>query len=559
MAHGHIWEILLRVPCIFLLDSCLSLKSESLYGNWLTRKIVHFACISLSALLCLCTTSKIVMIYYIAMLLIDMTVVLYLNILNTSDIYSKAVFNGSLLEVPNAPLTLPTLVLSWIFFVFSIYMYANAFASLKPAVLSVLFIPVIVQYNSNSNGPPLLLTCICFGVIVFILLEMAFTWICQLWDYVRLQFRILTEHLRMYGVFLVIFLHWRRLSVQAALVVYWVLIWNLHFASLSVFIRPCLSLSYLLASLAYSCDSYVRVVAFCYIIYYASKAILGVIKRIFHDDNVFLDDGQHRPNGLRESVGFFLLSLYTNFPSVDASKRIVLMELISLLLISALIRSSFEVVEPYLLALHSAPAQQRQRHYLILSFCFFLVFSSVYFGILLYKLRERFPFSIPNVITVIQITCAVLLYALYMYDSRRDGAWEELDDCVYYVKGTCRALEFILIVSVLGYRIFDTSLEWTVFQLLMVVLHMYVNVYLPLRDGWESISLRRLVNKKLNALPVADQEQIEGRNDVCAICLDDMHAARVTPCNHIFHKVCLRKWLKIQNKCPLCHTSILAD
>ena len=43
-----------------------------------------------------------------------------------------------------------------------------------------------------------------------------------------------------------------------------------------------------------------------------------------------IDESQYRPSGLRESVGFLVLSLYTNLTSMNASKRIVLFELILL-------------------------------------------------------------------------------------------------------------------------------------------------------------------------------------------------------------------------------------
>lgn len=28
---------------------------------------------------------------------------------------------------------------------------------------------------------------------------------------------------------------------------------------------------------------------------------------------------------------------------------------------------------------------------------------------------------------------------------------------------------------------------------------------------------------------------------------------KITKCNHFFHAVCLRKWLYVQDRCPLCH------
>lgn len=36
-----------------------------------------------------------------------------------------------------------------------------------------------------------------------------------------------------------------------------------------------------------------------------------------------------------------------------------------------------------------------------------------------------------------------------------------------------------------------------------------------------------------------------------------MTTAKITRCKHYFHGVCLRKWLYVQDKCPLCHTVIM--
>lgn len=32
-----------------------------------------------------------------------------------------------------------------------------------------------------------------------------------------------------------------------------------------------------------------------------------------------------------------------------------------------------------------------------------------------------------------------------------------------------------------------------------------------------------------------------------------MKAAVITPCGHLFHAGCLKKWLYVQESCPLCH------
>ena len=36
-----------------------------------------------------------------------------------------------------------------------------------------------------------------------------------------------------------------------------------------------------------------------------------------------------------------------------------------------------------------------------------------------------------------------------------------------------------------------------------------------------------------------------------------MTTAKITRCKHYFHGVCLRKWLYVQDRCPLCHEIIM--
>lgn len=35
--------------------------------------------------------------------------------------------------------------------------------------------------------------------------------------------------------------------------------------------------------------------------------------------------------------------------------------------------------------------------------------------------------------------------------------------------------------------------------------------------------------------------------------VQDMKSAVITPCGHFFHASCLKKWLYVQESCPLCH------
>lgn len=67
---------------------------------------------------------------------------------------------------------------------------------------------------------------------------------------------------------------------------------------------------------------------------------------------------------------------------------------------------------------------------------------------------------------------------------------------------------------------------------------------------------RRLAVHKINTLPEASPEQLANFDDVCAICYQELSTARITRCNHYFHGGCLRKWLFVQDICPLCHETL---
>lgn len=65
---------------------------------------------------------------------------------------------------------------------------------------------------------------------------------------------------------------------------------------------------------------------------------------------------------------------------------------------------------------------------------------------------------------------------------------------------------------------------------------------------------------RIQTLVDATEAQLRAHNDVCAICYSDMiMAAKVTPCGHYFHGGCLKKWLFVQDHCPLCSAKIIDE
>ena len=83
---------------------------------------------------------------------------------------------------------------------------------------------------------------------------------------------------------------------------------------------------------------------------------------------------------------------------------------------------------------------------------------------------------------------------------------------------------------------------------------------------------RKLILKKVNEkynnikddLPVPfsiDKNQLDklinSNNEKCLICLEDFienNQVLYLPCSHLFHSVCILRWLLDNNKCPICQT-----
>ena len=54
--------------------------------------------------------------------------------------------------------------------------------------------------------------------------------------------------------------------------------------------------------------------------------------------------------------------------------------------------------------------------------------------------------------------------------------------------------------------------------------------------------------------------ELKNTDKTCAICREEMEAnsTRKLPCNHIFHRNCLQKWILRHPTCPICRLDLVA-
>lgn len=270
-------------------------------------------------------------------------------------------------------------------YLISLGMYSRVYNSLKPVMFSMAAFPVMLRHMSVSNqkdDPPLWL-CICFGFAFYLAITGTYQCIHDIVTHFITSAQIIQWMYRMYGLTVTVVFHWRRVKVPFCMMTLWGILFLYNSLSFLLFSSESVTVLQLFnLTMALTCNSVLSMTSCCFIIYKLSGYILNIIKRYHHEDNIAPPgDPYSSPDGLREGFGFFFLGLYTGLSSSKISRKLVLLELIFYLIISALARSMFEITEPVLLGLASQPSIIYRKHLRVLSFCISLLGASIYLAV----------------------------------------------------------------------------------------------------------------------------------------------------------------------------------
>lgn len=262
------------------------------------------------------------------------------------------------------------------------------------------------------------------------------------------------------------------------------------------------------------------------------------------------------------AVLFFVLALQTGLTGMESEKRYHQICKNLCLLFTAVLHFIHTMVQPVLMSLSASRSSNRASHVRALSICLFLVMAPT---LLVYFLWTNFALgtwllavTAFCVEVVVKVLVTITIYCLFMWDAHcQDGLWESLDDCVYYIRAFGNTVEFCFAVFLFfnGGWILVFESGGTI-RAIMMLIHAYFNIWCEAKNGWSTFSKRRTAVSKINSLDDATGEDLEKHNDVCSICYQDMVSAKVTRCRHIYHAICLRKWLYMQDSCPMCHEKL---
>ncbi|XP_069016830.1 RING finger protein 145 [Embiotoca jacksoni] len=319
-------------------------------------------------------------------------------------------------------------------------------------------------------------------------------------------------------------------------------------------------LFFLLTSVSECCATPYSLLGLTFVVSYLALGLLNLCKfylggyAAVQNENVM-----HR--GVTEGVTLLLLALQTGLLDMQALQRTFLLSIILFIVITSTLQSMIEITDPVILALGASRNRSLWKHFRGLSMCLLLLVFPVFMA---YKISQFFHMDFwllilvsSCMLTSLQVTGTMLIYSLFMVELFRSDPIESLDEVIYWVNAVSRVLEFVVALCVVAYGTWESLFgEWSWMGASVIIIHSYFNVWLRAQSGWRSFLLRQEAAKKINSLPRATAQQLQRHNDVCSICFQEMSSAVITYCGHFFHGNCLRKWLYVQETCPMCHQTV---
>ncbi|KAM3869157.1 RING finger protein 145-like [Diretmus argenteus] len=380
----------------------------------------------------------------------------------------------------------------------------------------------------------------------------------------KTAYRELAQVVEVYGLLALGMSLWNQLVLPVLFMCFWLLLFALQIYSyFSTRDQPTSRerlLFLFLTSIAECCSTPYSLLGLVFTVSFIALGVLTLCKFYLQGYRAFMNDNtMHR--GMTEGITLLILAVQTGLIELQVIHRAFLLSIILFIVVASILQSMLEIADPIVLALGASRDKSLWKHFRAVSLCLFLLVFPAYMA---YMICQFFHMDFwlliiisSSILTSLQVLGTLLIYILFMVEEFRKAPVENMDEVIYCVNGTYRLLEFLVAVCVVCYGVSETVFgEWSVMGSTIILVHSYYNVWLRAQLGWQSFLLRRDAVNKIKSLPTASQTQLEQYNDICAICYQDMKNAVITPCSHFFHAGCLKKWLYVQETCPLCHSQL---
>jgi len=162
-----------------------------------------------------------------------------------------------------------------------------------------------------------------------------------------------------------------------------------------------------------------------------------------------------------------------------------------------------------------------------------------------------FGFEYAILLTIVMNT--LVKYVLHSIDLHSENPWENKAVFVLYTELV------ITLIRVLLYVLFFVIMVRIYTLPLFAVRPMYLTMRAFKKAFNDVVLSRRAIHNMDTLYPDATADELSATDNVCIICREEMTASatKKLPCNHIFHRNCLRSWFQRQQTCPTCRLDVL--
>merc|ERR1719402_867161 len=436
---------------------------------------------------------------------------------------------------------------------------------------SLYIVPIILRVLGLPIGLLATATKCVNGFFVFVIMDYCLIRLFVIYRYLMEVWMLYSVIVAAAGRFSVIVMTIQRMLEPAVLGLYWVVLmmmqlWSNYYkvtkknyilSETEWYIKVIVAMSEIV-------ESPISLISFCTVVMASSNLSLDLTRRFLLSCGGTVGHGNPvLQSGLTEGIVTFILALQTGLIDIEMPARIGALSIILFIVVASLLQSVYELTHPVLLAL-CAVNRRPANHVKVLSLTLFLLAAPSYMTLTILTKVSSDMWTLvvisSCVVTIVQVLGTLVNYFLFLWDSFQTSPSDNMDDYVYYIKSVTRGIEFLLAVAIVGggfYEAATTKEELSMLNSVILVIHCYFNIYTRLTAGWRSYLQRREALKRMATLADATEEQLKDNDDVCSICFEAMAAAKVTSCRHYFHGACLRRWLYIQDNCPMCTAPIV--
>ncbi|XP_050993533.1 E3 ubiquitin-protein ligase RNF139 [Labeo rohita] len=583
-AHGRlgqhflaVLDVVLRVPSIFIIDTIFNSYSDPGTGwsGTAGRALIRALGILVSSVVLVLSQKSLFKFYtlFVAVLLGAASVLV--NYYSTSHIDFYSAYNKAALGFGLLPRSGPTLWLGLALLQLLLGLGYVALLNVQSFCAALVVLDIMVPlWGLMVELPAHVRQALALASGAILAMHAAANLLWKLkWFYYscRYVYLLLRHMYRIYGLQLLLEDTWKRIRFPDILRVFWLTRMTAQAVILVYVVRVVRSESGLqlgwdlfwdLSSnlIISGCDSTLTVLGMSAVIsslaHYLGLSILAFIGSTEEEDKRL---------GFVAPVLFFILALQTGLSGLSPEDRLVRLSRNMCLLLTAILHFIHGMTDPVLMSLSASHVSSVRRHVPVLLVSFILFALPILLSYVLWhhNVLNTWLFAVTAfcVELCLKVLVSLTVYALFMIDGFYNVLWEKLDDYVYYVRSTGNVIEFVFGVIMFGNGAYTMMFEvGSKIRACMMCLHAYFNIYLQAKNGWKTFINRRTAVKKINSLPEVKGAQLREIEDVCAICYQEFAtSARITPCHHYFHALCLRKWLYIQDTCPMCHQRVYIE